>query len=310
MEKANLKNVFEAIENKEKTENAKIYTLFEDLYAKLEQIKDLAFNDFLTGELTIFPFGDYISNTGYENSLLEFYVIYKTERENINLSVTAQKLTKKGKVKVSTYQRIMGGETNKGILQAEQVAQRFEAYLRAQMPSIEKIYTKRNQIMMRFARNITAKITICYDFGNSNFLCRRVNTWVNVNLVKYLDNIEKKNRQTKQRFSKVVKLFKALELELLLTEESEIYIGKNGFVENYLYNIPDSLFLESDEYVMIQNIITYMLNKKPNDFMLIDETALMFNEKSIYSIKLAKQFVNKIKYAFDNFEEIIDKKSQ
>ena len=309
MEKENLSIVLKAIEDKEKRENTKIYTLYEDLYAKLEEINDTAFNDLLTGILTVFPFGDYISNTGYENSQIEFYIIYKTDRENINLAVTSQKVTKKGKVKVSTYQQIMGGATNKGIMQAEQVAERFDAYLRAQMPSIAKIYTKRNQIMIRFAQNVVAKITICYDFGNEDFLCRRVNTWVNVNPTKYLDNIDKKNEQTKQNFGKVVKLFKALELELLLAEETELYIGKNGFVENYLYNIPNNLFLENNNYVMIQNIITYMLNKKPNNFMLADETDLMFNDKSLYSIKLAKQFVNKIRYAFENFEQIIDKKS-
>lgn len=306
MEKENLNILLKIIDDKCKTDYQSVYERYEELYAYLELIKDNAFGDLTSGVLSIVPVGDFMTGTNYENSTIDFLVVYQTIRENIDFSVVAQKVNKKGKVKVSTYQAIMGGATNKGIMQAEQVAERFGAHLKVQMPSITKIYTKRNQIMVRFADNKVAKIIVCYKFdGESDLVCRRVNTWYRFNNAKLLENLALKNKLTKNRFIEVVRFFKALEIELIIAEESTLLIGKNGFVENYLYNVPTELFLEKDKYVMIENILVYLKNKNPKDFMLADETDLMFNAKSLYTKSYAKQFVNKIDYAFEYFEEII-----
>lgn len=306
MERETLDAILKIIDEKTTALNQSYYSIYENLYAYLELIKDSMFGDLTSGSLSVVPVGDFMTRTLYENSMVEFLVVYQTLRENIDFSVVAQKVNRKGKVKVSTYQKIMGGATNKGIMQAEQVAERFGAQLRVQMPAIQKLYTKRNQIMIRFADNKMAKITVCYKFDVENDLvCRRINAWYKLNSAKFMQNLELKNKQTRKRFVEVVKLFKALEIELIIADESSLIIGKNGFIENYLYNIPNDLFLEKDKFVMIKNIITYMKNKNPKDFVLADETDLMFNEKSLYLKKHAKQFVNKIEYAFDFFEEII-----
>lgn len=307
MNKETLKFVFETINEKEKNNNSKFISVYDKLYDALEQIKDTCFGDLNSGNLIVMPYGDFIAGTHYDASLVEFLIIYQTSKENVDFSVVAQKVTKKGKVKVSTYQQIMGGATNKGIIQAEQVAERFAYYLKNQVASIDKIYFKRNEIMLRFSNEVLAKITICYNFDqlNNDLVCRRVNTWYTFNAINYLDKIQEKNEATKNNFLRIIKLFKALELELLIAQESQLYIGKNQFVENFVYNIPNQIFMEANDEVLVQNVITYLLNKKHKNFMLVDGSDKMFNEKSLYSLNEAKQFANKIKYAYDNFEEII-----
>lgn len=307
MNKETLKFVFETINEKEKNNNSKFISVYDKLYDALEQIKDTCFGDLNSGNLIVMPYGDFIAGTHYDASLVEFLIIYQTSKENVDFSVVAQKVTKKGKVKVSTYQQIMGGATNKGIIQAEQVAERFAYYLKNQVASIEKIYFKRNEIMLRFSNEVLAKITICYNFDqlNNDLVCRRVNTWYTFNAINYLDKIQEKNKATKNNFLRIVKLFKALELELLIAQESQLYIGKNQFVENFVYNVPNQIFMEANDEILVQNVITYLLNKKHKNFMLVDGSDKMFNEKSLYSLNEAKQFANKIKYAYDNFEEIV-----
>lgn len=307
MDKDTLRFVFETINEKEKESHDKFLAIYEKLYASLEQIKDTCFGDLNSGKLIVMPYGDFIAGTHYDNSLVEFLIIYQTSRENIDLSIVAQKVTKKGKVKVSTYQQIMGGATNKGIIQAEQVAERFAYYIKNQIASIDKIYFTRNEIRIRFSNNMLAKIIVCYDFNqpDNNLVCRRINTWYTFNAINYLEKIQEKNEITKNNFLRIVKLFKVLELELLIAQESQLYIGRNQFVENFVYNVPDQIFMEANDEILIQNVMTYLLNKSHADFMLIDGCGQMFNDKSLYSLNEAKQFAKKIKYAYDNFDEIV-----
>lgn len=307
MEKETLDLILNVIEDKEKENFDKYITAYENMYASLEQIKDTAFTDLNSGKLSIMPVGDFLNHSNYGNTIVEFLVIYQTDRDNINFSVVAQKTTKKGKTKVSTYQQIMGSAVNKGVMQAEQVAERFAFYLKTTCPNISKIYFKRNQIMIRLTNNVVVKITVCYDFGanNGDLVCRRVNVWYNLNPVKFTENIEQKNRQTNNNYLKVVKLFKAFELELIIAKQSELLIGRNSFVENFIYNVPNEIFSEPNDIVMVQNVITYLQNKKFNTFVMADECGNMFNEKSLYSLNEAKQFSRKVKYAFDNMESLL-----
>lgn len=307
MEKETLDLILNVIEDKEKENFDKFMTAYENMYASLEQIKDTAFTDLNSGKLSIMPVGDFLNHSNYGNTIVEFLVIYQTDKDNINFSVVAQKTTKKGKTKVSTYQQIMGSAVNKGVMQAEQVAERFAFYLKTTCPNIYKIYFQRNQIMIRLTNNVVVKITVCYDFGanNGDLVCRRVNVWYNLNPVKFTENIERKNSQTNNNYLKIVKLFKAFELELIIAKQSELLIGRNSFVENFIYNVPNEIFCEPNDLVMVQNVITYLQNKKFNTFVMADECGDMFNEKSLYSLNEAKQFARKVKYAFDNMESLL-----
>lgn len=285
------------------------YTLqsenYEKLYNVLNDIIGTCFSDLNNGELCAFPFGDFLTNTYYDNSIVDFYVIYSTNRDNIDFTVTEQRVTKKGKTKVSLYQSIIGAPINKGVLQAEDVAQRLHYKLNGQFKSIFS-YCKRNQIMIRISDKISARINVCYDFAeeNGDLTIRKINIWSNINPVKYLDNFDKKDAETNGNFHTLVRLFKALEIELIINEESELLIGKNYFVENLLYNVPSKLFIGENFETIITKVLDYLKFKDYDEFKLIDETGFMHNI-DFYSKNYAKQFINKINYTLENLQDFI-----
>lgn len=309
MDKEFLNGMFDIIKEKEDENSVKISNAFNVLLNSLTDIKDIAFNDLTDGYISIIPYGDFITDTFYDNSLIECLVIFHTSRDNIDFTVPAKHITKKGKVKLSTYQQIIGAPVNKGVIQAEEITSRFANYLKGMIGSNQKIYCKYNTIMLKINEQLNAKITVCYDanYEKNKLLVRRINTWTYVNPFIYLKKIDEKDTETNYKYTKFVKLFKALELELIIAQESKLLIGTNHYVENLLYNVPSNLFLDEDLVVM-NNIMFYLRNINPKQLKLIDETYdSMFDENSYYEIKYYKQFLNKIDYAFDNIEQIVEK---
>ncbi len=308
MNKEFLRELFELLDEKQEQSKVEISNTYDVLLETLMEIKDIAFNDLTNGKISIIPYGDFITNTFYDNSLIEFLVVYHTSRDNIDFTVPAKRVTKKGKVKLSTYQQIIGSPANKGVIQAEEIASRFSNYLKGIVAPNQKIYCKYNIIMLKVNAQLSAKITVCYDadYDKNKLLVRRINTWTYINPYIYLDKIEQKDIETNNNYSKFVKLFKALELELIIAQESKLLIGKNHFVENLLYNVPSNFFLD-EEFDVLNNIMFYLKNINPKQLKLIDETyESLFDENSYYEKRYYKQYLNKINYAINNLEQILD----
>lgn len=311
MDKEFLSSLFEVIKESEEKSSVQISKNFEVLLNTLNDIKNIAFNDLTDGKISVIPYGDFVTNTFYDNSLIECLIIYHTSRDNIDFTTPVKKFTKKGKVKLSTYQQIIGAPLNNGVIQAEEIASRFANYLKGMIGSNQKIYCKYNVIMLKINEQLNAKITVCYDadYDKGKLLVRRVNTWTYINPFIYLKKIDQKDHETNYNYSKFVKLFKALELELIIAQESKLLIGTNHYVENLLYNVPSNLFLDEDIAVM-NNIMFYLKNINPNQLKLVDETYdYLFDENSYYERQYYKQYLNKISYAFNNIAQIIDKTS-
>ena len=308
MNKEFLSELFDILDEKQNQNKGEISNTYDVLLDTLMEIKDIAFNDLTDGKISIIPYGDFITNTFYDNSLVEFLVVYHTSRNNIDFTVPAKRITKKGKVKLSTYQQIVGSPVNKGIIQAEEIASKFANYLKGVIAPNQKIYCKYNTIMLRINQQLSAKITVCYDadYDKNKLLVRRINTWTYINPNIYLEKIEQKDAETNNKYSKFVKLFKALELELIIAQESKLLIGKNHFVENLLYNVPSNLFLD-DDLAVLNNIMFYLKNINPKQLKLIDETYDgLFDENSYFEKRYYKQYINKINYAINNLEQILD----
>ena len=306
MEEKTLDSLIEVISQRQIDLNNRIADYYEKVDNALNEIISTRFMDLNDGELFVFPFGDYISDTICDTSIVDFYVVYRTKRENVNFAVVYEKQTKKGK-RVSTYQSIVGGATVKNVMQAEDVAKRISYFLE-QSVACSQMYQRRNEIVFNLSNDLTARITVCYDFElkNGDFRQRKVNRWININPTKYLSKIEEKNEQTNNNYSKFVMLFKALEIELIILEKSQLLISKNGFVENLLYNVPNELFIGTNMQVLNQ-ILNYLKLKNLDNYELISETGKMFNKQDlIYSKNYAKQFINKIIYATDNFEKFYE----
>lgn len=310
MDKELLNNLFEIINDKDKQSMAQVANFYDTLIDALNNIKNMAFSDLTDGYISIMPYGDFITNTFFDVSPVEILIIYHTSKDNIDFTTPIKRITKKGKVKLSTYQQIVGSPVNQGKIQAEEIIARFSSYLKGLLAPSQRIYSKYNTIMIKLNAQLNAKITACYDanFDNEKLLVRRINTWAYINPSKYLPKIEQKDIETNFLYSKFVKLFKALEIELIIAQESSLLIGKNHFVENLLYNIPSNLFIANDDEATMKNIMFYLKNINPNKLELIDETYdSMFDEKSYYEKKHYKQYLNKINYTYENFEQIIEK---
>lgn len=309
MNKELLNSLFEILSEKDAQNKVQLANTYDVLMDTLENIKDIAFVDLVDGNISIIPYGDYISNTFYDGSLVEFLIVFHTSRENIDFTTPLKRITKKGKVKLSTYQQIVGAPVNHGVIQAEEIVSRFTNYIKGVLAPSQKIYSKYNTIMIKLNKQLNAKITVCYDanFDKNKLLVRRINTWTYINPSLYLSRIEQKDKETNFQFSKFVKLFKALEIELIIAQESNLLIGRNYFVENLLYNVPSNLFLDEDSVVM-NNIMFYLRNIDYEKLKLIDETYnSMFDENSYYEKKHFKQYLNKIDFSYENFEQIIEK---
>ncbi|MBQ0017075.1 MAG: hypothetical protein KBT30_00405, partial [Clostridiales bacterium] len=255
MEKETLDITFDVIKQKDSENNTKIFSYYESINEQLTDICNTKFVDMNSGYLTVFPMGDFLTKTFYDNSLIEFLVIYKTDRENVNFGVVYEKITKKGKKKISTYQSLVNGgnpERVSGTMQAEDVAERLCYYLKSSLQNAQKFFQKRNEIMIKLSSNFTCKIKVVYDcdYENHDLRERNINKWNFINPLKYFENYDKKTAETHGKFEQFVKLFKAMELELLLANETSIIIGKNSFVENFLYNVPSKLYNFSDNQVV------------------------------------------------------------
>ena len=305
MDKELLEDCFDVIKQNNESIASTQMKVYDDIYNEMQNITQENFSDLNNGYLSVFPCGDYLTNTLCENSLVEFFVIYQTDKENVNFAVVNERITRKGKKRVSTYSKIMSSATNPNVLQAEDVAERIAFQLKNRLKNMQTIFQRRNQIMLKLYNQTIVKITVCYDLGTNHLKVRRVNKWLEIDPIRYLSNVDKKNEQTNGNFSRFVSLFKAMEIELLIANESQLFIGKNFFVENLLYNVPNEFFMLENDNDIINQILIYLKNKNLDSFELIDETGKMFDDYSYYTKNYAKQFIKKIIYANDNFQEIL-----
>lgn len=305
-----LTNVLNFIDEKDMERTPQMSSYYEGILDALNQIISTNFPELFSvnASLKIVPAGDFLTETASQNCMIEFYVVYQIEKKYINFSVTHQK-EKRKKKRLSVYQSIVNSASETGGLQAEDVTTRIANYLRGFILPSQKIFAKRNQIMLKLDDTYTAKITVCYQFENDNLLTvRRVNTWYKFNYANYVVNIRRKDLRTDGAFTRMVRLFKALELEVVLSNKSTLILANNKMAENLLYNVPDEIFKqdENNDLKVFLKVINYLYFKNIKDFKLADETNDMFGSNSAYKTDHAKQLINKILFAYENFGEIIE----
>lgn len=273
----------------------------------LKLIIDTNFYRMKEGELSVVSCGDFAYDSISQLSLLEYYIVYHTNPEYIDRTCVFRD-EKTNKKRMTTYEKItMSSNLNtNSYLQAEDIAKKVAEELKRIISPSQKLYQKRNQMMLKMNDETYAKITVCYDFDdeNENYLVRRVSAWNNINLIKLKENIEKKNTETNGQYLRVVRLLKALEIELIAQEISNLHIGRNLFVENFIYNVPNDLFF-GEIYEILERIYVFLRLSKFDEYNLIDGTGKMFEYSYNYTKNHAKQFVNKIEYALKNLENLL-----
>ena len=100
-----------------------------------------------------------------------------------------------------------------------------------------------------------------------------------------------------------------LELELVMTEESNVYLSKKSiFVESILYNVPNKFFENNDFSKMFSDVVNYLKQCNVEDFKTIDNTLnqKLFTKNGYYANSYFSSFLRKILYINTNANEMID----
>ena len=121
-------------------------------------------------------------------------------------------------------------------------------------------------------------------------------------------NLTIKNEQTDGNFLILCKLFKMLELELVMKEESNVYLSKKSiFTESVLYNVPNIFFEGNNLMQIFTNIVNYLKQCDIKNIKKIDDSnQQLFSKNGYYANSYYSSFVKKMLYVNEYGNEMID----
>ena len=184
---------------------------------------------------------------------------------------------------------------------AQNIKDNFINYISAN----DRIFTRNGTIRMSIDKKFIVDIVVSYEFKENEINYFNLTKWQSLNYIDFKDNFNKKEIKTNAQFCKMCRIFKALEKELIYADISDIYISKeNNLTESLLYNVPSEYFILEDKDCFLK-VCSYLINADFKDFKSIDEKHNFFDKKSNnFSVELAKNYVRKIMYVYNNFDEI------
>lgn len=98
-----------------------------------------------------------------------------------------------------------------------------------------------------------------------------------------------------------------LELELILANQSNIYLSKKTlFVENLLYNVPNKFFKSEDFCEIFRNAVNYLNQCDIDSLFIPGTTEEMFGINQYYANSNYYSFLKKINYIYQNADSMID----
>lgn len=294
-------------------------TCFEDVNRALIEIKD----DFLPKNTKIMPYGSYYIKTNYQIiEPMEFYVVLNGEKDAVLSKEYEQKQQslKKNKQKQKDssikfiYQNILSGSSSKNdIVTSFDAAKIIMEQMQKYLGEDDVVYYKNNVVFVKFHTKdgiqILATITIVYDFdcGDDKYEFKKYGISTKENSKAIIHNLLEKNAQTNGNFLVLCKLIKMLELELVITNMSFRYLSKKSlFVENILYNVPNSLYKDNDFCKLFLNITNYVKHCDVNNLLLADNITKMFTEHGYYAKNELASFIKKLIYLNQNTDKLIE----
>lgn len=159
--------------------------------------------------------------------------------------------------------------------------------------------TAKNNVLLVKIYDFRFYILVDFNIENSFVLFKRN---YNINQLKFSENFAKKEKETNGNFSKVIRFFKNIEVELAINNLlTNILINKIYLYENILFNVPSKLFCEEFTYLNYLNAITYLSNTNPENFKTMDEQDF----SSVQNLKDFDLFIVNNKVFLNNINYIL-----
>ena len=260
----------------------------------------------------VLPVGVYAIKNNYQMlEPMEFYCIMSADRSILDKEKLQKEISKKRKKSVKDIYENITSVSN-ARLTAIDVAGVIMREMQKYIESTDKLYYKNNVIFIKFhiddEVDLSINIYVVYDFENNDLLeMSKLGYKIKENSRQVLLNIQKKNAETNGNYLLLCKLIKMLELELVLSNRSNIYLSKKTlFIENILYNVPSKFYIGEDFCEMFKNIINYLKQCDVDKIVIPDgNDNSMFSNYGYYANSYFKSFINKIVFIYKNADEMI-----
>lgn len=276
-------------------------------------LNEIAQDKFENQNATIVPLGSYAIKNNYQLlEPMEFLCVLKSDREILNkekLQVQAQNKKKKKSIK-QIYESILNNnnEEKTSFDCAQVICEELKKYIGEE----DKVYYKNNVVFLKFNMKDEIKISIIiyvgYDFDNDGTIeYTKLGYKFAEKPFQTIELISRKNAQTNGNFLLFCKLIKMLELELILANQSNIYLSKKTlFIENLLYNVPNKFFLSEDFCEIFRNVINYLNQCEIESIYIPGTKEEMFGADKYYANSNYNSFLKKINYIYENADTMID----
>lgn len=285
---------------------------FADVNRALNEIVE---DKFANQNAIVVPIGSYAIKNNYQVlEPMEFLCVLKSDREILNKekiqAKTQNNKKKKSKTLKQIYESILNNNTEEKT--SFDCAQTICTELKKYIGEEDSVYYKNNVVFLKFNLKDDIKISIIiyvgYDFDNDGTIeYTKLGYKFAEKPFQTIELLSRKNKHTNGNFLLFCKLIKMLELELILANQSNIYLSKKTFfVENLLYNIPDKFFETEDFCEIFKNVVNYLNQCEIENIYFPGTNEEMFGVDKYYANSNYYSFLKKLNYLYENTDTLID----
>ncbi len=218
----------------------------------------------------IFPMGEYTNDTYIDDSGELEILVASCDSQLISLNASYSKYYKRAKNKKEKALLSNDGTYDKII---DQLATCIASHFSNETPILIvnegiKILSKgefSHKVLIRFAT---------YHENDENCMFTLWNplekTQVSLNLFHYIENIDKKDKDTGGNYKKLIRIYKNFRKNLLIKKKAKSSDINKYLVEVVLYNIPNFLLLGDNIYDVFTKSINYLSNADISSFVDFD----------------------------------------
>lgn len=309
LNKDNVDFLFDVMKFYDKQYNKITDNCFNEINRALNEIS----RDYLKSQnIKVLPFGAFAIKNNYQAlEPMEFYCVMQTDRSILDKEKLQIERAKKSKKKIKDIYADITGQSSSN-LTAIDVAGTIMREMQKYIDATDKLYFKKNVVFIKFHLednvDITINIYVAYDFEQNGHLeFSKLGFKIKESSKQLLQNIQQKNIDTKGNYLLLCKLIKMLELELIISNRSNVYLSnKSLFVENILYNVPNKFFASEDFCEMFKNVVNYLKQCDIDRILIPDGSKTqMFSNYGYYANTFFKSFVKKIVFIYQNGDLLI-----
>ncbi len=264
-------------------------------------------------DVSVLPFGVYAIKNNYQVlEPMEFYCVLKQDREILEKERVQKLNLRRKKNKLKSIYTDITSESKEYAMTAIDVAKNITKEMERYVGEEDKIYFKNNVIFIKFHIEddiyINVNIYVVYDFNDDGvFEFSKLGYRFKENSAQLLENIKQKNLRTKGNYLLFCRLIKMLELELVMSNQSKLYLSnKSMFMENVLYNVPDKFFEGTDFCEIFKYVLNYLKQCEIEQILIPDgQNTPMFKNNWYYANSFFVSLIKKLTYLYNNTDILI-----